>query len=120
MYKRIVEWVWNPDSISETEDAITSMTGLARELTELSYPGSEDEYRGDWYIPAELSDEWEWLDWAMDRISNLGHRVEWTDGEARVQLIGGTEPDEKGRFFPFLLGYRSADWLRMNRKKVKA
>ena len=117
MYKRIVEWVWNPDSISDTEYAIENMTGLARELTELAHPGAQDTWGSEWYFPAELEDEWDWLDFAMERIRKLGHRVEWTDGEARVQLIGGTEKDsETGNFFLFLLGYRSADWLRMNRK----
>lgn len=119
MYKRMVEFTWDADSISQTEDAITDVTGLARELTELAYPNSEDEYRGEWWIPAELADEWEWLDWGMERISKLGHRIEWTDGKCTVTLIGGTEKDEStGNFFPFLLGYRSCDWLKMNRKKA--
>ena len=123
-HKRVVEFKWNPDSVMEREEAIATLTGLARELTAIAHPGYRDEYQGDWYFPAELSDEEAWLDFAIDRIVKLGHRVQWLEGcpydhhpaTCTVQLIGGTDEKDEN-FYPFLLGYRSEDWLDANRRK---
>lgn len=118
MYKRLVVSKWDADSISQTDDAIYEVTGLARELTELAHPGYENEYQGEWYFPAELEDQWAWLDFAMERIEKLGHKIEWTDGKFVLTLLGGPEAGKNGVFFPFLLGYRSADYLRTHHNRT--
>ena len=114
MYQRLVRFSWNEDSISEREGAITSVCGLAKELTEIAFgqsnPGYAHEWNGDWNIPAELQDEWHWLEWAEDRIVELGHKIRFDDQEGKCVI------ELSGENFPLLLGYNSQMWLESNLK----
>jgi len=118
MYTRSIKYTWNEDSISDTEYAVTCMTGLARELTQLKMATSntsyEHEYNGEWTFPAELQDQWEWLDFAIERIEKLGHNVDFDEQGGKFEII------LIGKNFPLLLGYDSQAWLSTNLKNEPA
>lgn len=120
-YERIVKFTWNGDSVRQTQDAIYSLVGLARELTEhahgCEFPDHEWDNFSEWHIPAELSDEWEWLNFAIERIEKLGHKVLWDDGYHNDR--GYCTVTIKGTGFPFLLGRDSLqDAKDRNRTKI--
>jgi len=122
MYQRLVRWSWNADSISETQDAIYSLVGLAAELTAMAEfqknPGYANQWNGDWEVPAEMTDEWDWLEWAEVRVAKLGHTVTWQEhnnkdrGTCTVELSGHVK-------FPLLLGRDSQQWIETNLKEIK-
>jgi len=116
-YQRLVRFSWNPDSISERESAISSVVGLAKELTQLAIaptnPDYEFEWNGEWDFPAELRDEFEWLEWGEDRILKLGHKVDFDDHDGKCVI------EFNGKNFPLLLGYDSKMWLENNMKRIK-
>lgn len=123
-YQRLIKFNWNSDSRSDYEFAVSNLTGLCRELARLQiyhkHPEEETKWNGKWKIPAEMSDTEEWLDWAIEFLTELGHRVSWNEftgphgevGECTVQLLGGYDDG-----FPLLLGYDSDRWLANNLKK---
>ena len=118
-YERLIRFTWDTDSVSEREFAIDNMTGLAREMNKIAlHMQDKDDWKLDYHdplkFPVELNDSEEWLDFAIEHLTMLGHKVEWDDSDR----VGVCVVRLRGENFPLLLGYNSEAWLNSNLKKV--